>query len=89
MHDTFEFSCDGEWFNELVKPMVDKGIDYTSEVIWTDAWHRSIKETCSKYNADLVSVSDYATEDGRTDLTTPNGHFYVLLFALYWSFIHK
>ena len=69
MHDTFEFSCDGEWFNELVKPMVDAGIDYTSEVIWTDAWHRSIAETCKKYDADLVIISDYATEDGRTDLT--------------------
>ena len=54
-HDTFDFACDGEWFNELVKPMVDKGIDYTSEVIWTDAWHRSITESCSKYDGQRVN----------------------------------
>lgn len=69
MHDRFDFSCDGDWFNELTKPMEDAGINYTSEVIWTDAWHRSITATCEKYDADLVIMSDYATEDGRTDLT--------------------
>lgn len=69
LHDTYQFSCDGEWFNQLVKPMVDAGIDYTSEVIWTDAWHRSIAETSEKYKADLVILSDYTTKEGRTDLT--------------------
>lgn len=68
-HDTYQYACDGEWFNELVKPMVDNGIDYTSEVIWTDAWHRSMVETSQKYNADLIIISDYTTEQDRTDLT--------------------
>ncbi|MDG1996554.1 MAG: universal stress protein [Emcibacteraceae bacterium] len=68
-HDTYDFSCDGDWFNGLVKPMVDAGIDYTSEVVWTDAWHRSMQATCKKYNADLVIISDYAKKDGSTDLS--------------------
>lgn len=68
-HDTYQYACDGEWFNELVKPMVDGGIDYTSEVIWTDAWHRSMVETSQKYDADLIIISDYTTENDRTDLT--------------------
>ena len=68
-HDTFEFSCDGDWFKQLVKPLVDAGIDYTSEVIWTDAWHRSIVRTSKKYKTDLIIISDYTTENGRTDLS--------------------
>ena len=58
MHYAFEFSCDGKWFNELVKPMVDARIDYTCEVIWTNAWHHSIAETCNKYDEDLIIVSE-------------------------------
>ncbi|MBT5186431.1 MAG: universal stress protein, partial [Kordiimonadaceae bacterium] len=69
-HDTFEFSCDGSWYNELVKPMVDAGIDYTSEILWTDAWHRSILAATKKYNADLVIMSDYATKAGHTELSS-------------------
>jgi universal stress protein E len=68
-HDAFEFSCDGEWFDQLVKPMVDAGVDYTSEIIWTDAWHRSMQNACDKYSADLVIVSDYATDNENTDLS--------------------
>ncbi|MBL4603442.1 MAG: universal stress protein, partial [Emcibacteraceae bacterium] len=67
--DTFEFSCDGGWYNELVKPMVDAGIDYTSEIIWTDSWHRSMVKSSEKNNADLIIMSDYATEKGHTELT--------------------
>jgi universal stress protein E len=68
-HDTFEFACDGGWYNELVKPMVDAGIDYTSEILWTDQWHRSMMAATTKYNADLVIMSDYATQQGRTELS--------------------
>ncbi len=69
LHDTFEFSCDGEWFETLVKPMVDAGIDYTSEVVWTDVWHRSMNATVEKYNADLIFITDSSTKSKRTNLT--------------------
>lgn len=69
-HDTFEFSCDGDWHEELVKPLADAGIDYTSEVHWTESWHRSILTATLKYAADLIIISDYATEKGRTELSS-------------------
>ena len=68
--DSFEFSCDGNWYNELVKPMVDAGIDYTSEIIWTDAWQRSIVAATKRHDADLVIVSDYAKDKKHTDLSS-------------------
>lgn len=69
LHDTFDFSCEGEWLNELVKPMVDGGIDYTSEIVWTDAWHRSMVETSKKYDADVIIISDFTAKGKTTDLT--------------------
>lgn len=69
LHDTFEFSRDDGWFRELVKPMVDAGIDYTSEVVWTDVWHRSMNASVDKYDADLIFISDNSTKLSRTDLT--------------------
>lgn len=68
--DTFEYSCEGGWHDELVKPMVDAGIDYTSEILWTDEWHRSITQMTKKRSADLVIMSDYATEKGQTELSS-------------------
>lgn len=68
-HDTYQFSCDGDWFSELVKPMVDGGISFTSEVVWTDAWHRSMNDAVKKYGTDLVIISDFAADEKSTNLS--------------------
>lgn len=68
-HDTFEFSFDGDWYKNLVQPIVDAGITYTSETLWSDAWHRSVVTATRKNDIDMAIIADYATEQGRTDLS--------------------
>ena len=67
--DSFEFTCEGEWYGELTKPMADRGIDYTAQLTWTDNWHRSINAAAEKQNADLIIMSDYTSENSQTELT--------------------
>lgn len=66
---SFEFTCEGEWYGELTKPMADKGIDYTAQLTWTDNWHRSINTAAEKNDADLIIMTDYVTEEGQAELT--------------------
>ena len=65
----FEFSCDNNWFAELVKPLVNAGIDYTAEVFWTENWQRSVVEATNRRGGDLIIMSDYTVDANHNDLS--------------------
>ncbi|MBL4801402.1 MAG: universal stress protein [Emcibacter sp.] len=65
----FEFVCDHNWFGELVKPLVDDGIEYSAEVFWTADWHQSILKCVRRHDVDLIVMSDYTTGTNHNDLS--------------------
>ncbi len=67
--DTFDFYCDSNWFAELVKPLNEENIPFSTEVFWTADWHNSILESVKRNNSEFIIMSDYGTEQNRDDLS--------------------
>lgn len=55
---------------ELVKPLEDDNINYTSEIHWTNDWHKSIMVASARHEIDLVIMSDYTNREDHIDLST-------------------
>ncbi len=51
-----------EWFEELVRPLTDAGLDYKMEVVWTTDWRQSVIEGVKRTKADVIMLAKSAAE---------------------------
>lgn len=60
-----EVVCGREWTEELYKPLVELGIDFTSELFWTRHWRNSIIGGANRYGCDEILLSKSSAENRR------------------------
>ena len=48
----------GDWFDQLLSPVKELGVDFTSEFFWTADWRKFITETAGKYNCDTIMLCE-------------------------------
>ncbi len=51
-----------EWFEELVRPLKDAGLDYAMEVVWTTDWRQSVIDGVKRTGADIIMLAKSAAE---------------------------
>ncbi len=57
-----------DWFTELLKPLDDAGVEYTSEVFWTCNWRDSILNAADRYACDAIMLCESSAEN-KTGIT--------------------
>ena len=57
-----------DWFTELLKPLDDAGVEYTSEVFWTCNWRDSILNAADRYACDAIMLCESSAEH-KTGIT--------------------
>lgn len=53
------------WFSELLRPLDEAGVKYTSEFFWTRDWRKSITDAAARYNCDTIMLSEASAEHKR------------------------
>lgn len=53
----------------IIKPLEENNISHTTEIHWTDNWHRSVVDVANRHNAGLIIISDDTAEGKNTDLS--------------------
>ncbi len=53
------------WFDELLAPIDELGVDYTTEFFWTSDWRKSITEAADLYNCDTIMLCESSAEHKR------------------------
>jgi universal stress protein E len=64
-HETI---CSRAWFNELLSPLDELGVDYTAEFFWTRDWRKSIVEAGERYDCDTIMLCESSAEH-KTGIT--------------------
>ena len=54
-----------EWFSDLLKPLNDSGVEYTSEFFWTRNWRDSILNAADRYACDAIMLCEASAENKR------------------------
>ncbi len=49
-----------EWFINMLKPLEDEGLDFTSQASWSTEWQQSILEAAKQIQADMIVIPDYS-----------------------------
>lgn len=60
-----EIVRDSAWFHELLRPMDEAGVSYTSEFFWTRDWRQSITAAAARYSCDTIMLSEASAEHKR------------------------
>lgn len=50
------------WFAELLSPLDELGVSYTTEFFWTRDWRKSITNAVERYNCDTIMLSESSAE---------------------------
>jgi len=58
-----------EWFEELVKPLQDAGLEFNAEVVWTVDWRHSVIEAARRTEADIIMMAKSAAEHQKGRIT--------------------
>lgn len=53
------------WFDELLAPVDESGVDYTVEFFWTANWRTSITNAADMYNCDTIMLCESSAEHKR------------------------
>jgi universal stress protein E len=53
------------WFNDLVQPLNEAGVDYTAELFWTRNWRDSILNAADRYACDTVMLCESSAMNKR------------------------
>jgi len=56
---------DRRWFDELLAPLSELGVEFTAEFFWTGNWRNSITEHAAKYNCDTIMLCESSAEHKR------------------------
>ncbi|PCH52607.1 MAG: universal stress protein [Cellvibrionales bacterium] len=51
---------------ELLHPLDEKGVDYTTEICWAPQWHEAILRSAKNNKVDMIIVPDYSGEEGTS-----------------------
>jgi universal stress protein E len=54
-----------DWFNELLKPLGELGVEYTSDFFWTADWRKSITDAAERYACDTIMLCESSAEHKR------------------------
>jgi universal stress protein E len=60
-----EVVCGREWRRELLRPLIELGVDFTAELFWTRHWRNSIVGAASRYDCDQIMLSKSSAENKR------------------------
>lgn len=60
-----EVVCGREWRRELLRPLIELGVDFTAELFWTRHWRNSIIGAASRYGCDQIMLSKSSAENRR------------------------
>lgn len=55
-----------EWVKELLKPVDELGVQYTTEFFWTRNWRHSIQEAAERYVCDTIMLCESSAEHKRS-----------------------
>jgi universal stress protein E len=55
-----------DWVKEILKPVDELGIKYTTEFFWTRNWRHSIQEAAERYVCDTIMLCESSAEHKRT-----------------------
>ena len=51
---------DADWILNLLKPLREEGLNYSSQASWSTQWQQSILEAAKQIEADLIVIPDYS-----------------------------
>jgi universal stress protein E len=51
-----------DWFADLLRPMDELGVSYTTEYFWTRDWRKSITDAAARYGCDTIMLSEASAE---------------------------
>ena len=51
-----------DWFGELLRPLDELGVKYTTEYFWTSDWRKSITGAAARYNCDTIMLCEASAE---------------------------
>jgi len=51
-----------DWFSELLRPLNDTNVKYTTEYFWTRDWRKSIINAATRYACDTVMICESSAE---------------------------
>lgn len=54
-----------DWFNELLKPLDELGVQYTADFFWTANWRKSITDAADRYACDTIMLCESSAEHKR------------------------
>jgi universal stress protein E len=55
-----------EWVKELLKPVDELGVAYTTEFFWTRNWRHSIQEAAERYDCDTIMLCESSAGHKRS-----------------------
>jgi universal stress protein E len=60
-----EVVCSREWLNDLLKPLDDLGVTYTTDLFWTRHWRNSIIGAANRYECEVIMIAKASAENRR------------------------
>ena len=54
-----------DWFRNLLQPLDESGVDYTTELFWTRSWRDSILNAADRYSCDTIMLCEASAEHKR------------------------
>lgn len=60
-----EIIVSAEWLSELVQPLKDLGVSFTTDLFWTRHWRNSIIGAANRYNCDIIMLAKASAENRR------------------------
>lgn len=54
-----------DWFDALLKPLDELGVDYTVDFFWTANWRSSITDAAERYGCDTIMLCESSAEHKR------------------------
>lgn len=54
-----------DWFADLLRPLDELGVAYTTEYFWTRDWRQSITDAANRYNCDTIMLCESSAEHKR------------------------
>ena len=60
-----EIVVSGDWLKELVKPLQELGLDFTTDLFWTRHWRNSIIGAATRYKCDVIMLAKSSAENRR------------------------
>lgn len=53
------------WRRELIRPLIELGVEFTAEFFWTRNWRDSIISAAEKYDCDVIMLAKSSAENKR------------------------